>query len=305
MGLESVGKRHGFLMVNTRILQQRLGWRAEDGDTPPPGATAAHRPVLQGRVEPVQRGVAARSNRRGAAEDLWAQLPVIEPVLAGLAGRGRVPAFDRASETGAAMDRLRTQLTRVLAEKGWRRIGITSATRGAGRSFVATALAVSLARLETLRILLVDADFEAPGLADLLGIEAPGAMDAVLGGTAPPESALLRVGTSLALAFSNAPVPQATERLLAPDAILSMRALIDCVAPDVVIHDLPPLIDDTLTQALLPQLDAVLLVADGTRTTARDILACERLLEGQVPMLGVILNKSEDKTPRDAPRRRV
>ena len=251
-------------MVNTRILQQRLGWRAEDGDTPPPGATTAHRPGLQGRVEPVQR----------------------------------------ASDTGAGMDRLRTQLTRVLTEKGWRRIGITSATRGAGRSFVATALAASLARLETLRVLLVDTDFEAPGLAELLAIDAPAAMDPVLTGIAAPETTMLRVGNSLALALNAAPVPEATERLLTPDAILALRALIDCIAPDVVIHDLPPLIDDTVTQALLPQLDAVLLVADGTRTTARDILACERLLEGQVPMLGVVLNKSEDKSPRDTARRR-
>lgn len=291
-------------MVNTRILQQRLGWRAEDGDTPPPGATTAHRPVLQGRVEPVQRSTPSRSNRRGAAEDIWAQIPVIEPVLSRLTGRARVPAFDRASDTGAAMDRLRTQLTRVLTEKGWRRIGITSATRGAGRSFVATALAASLARLETLRVLLVDTDFEAPGLAELLAIDAPAAMDPVLTGIAAPETTMLRVGNSLALALNAAPVPEATERLLTPDAILALRALIDCIAPDVVIHDLPPLIDDTVTQALLPQLDAVLLVADGTRTTARDILACERLLEGQVPMLGVVLNKSEDKSPRDTARRR-
>lgn len=292
-------------MVNTRILQQRLGWRAEDGDTPPPGATSAHRPVLQGRVEPAQRPVTARSNRRGVAEEVWAQIPVIEPVLSRLTGRARVPAFDRASDTGAAMDRLRTQLTRIIADKGWRRIGVTSATRGAGRSFVATALAASLARLETLRVLLVDADFEAPGLADLLAIEAPAPMDPVLSGSAAPETTMLRVGNSLALALNSAPVPEATERMLTPDAILAMRALIDCIAPDVVIHDLPPLIDDTLTQTLLPQLDAVLLVADGTRTTARDILACERLLEGQVPLLGVALNKSEDKTPRDTPRRRV
>lgn len=291
-------------MVNTRILQQRLGWRAEDGDTPPPGATTAHRPVLQGRVEPVQRATPSRGNRRGAAEDIWAQIPVIEPVLSRLTGRARVPAFDRASDTGAAMDRLRTQLTRVLTEKGWRRIGITSATRGAGRSFVATALAASLARLETLRVLLVDTDFEAPGLAELLAIDAPAAMDPVLTGIAAPETTMLRVGNSLALALNAAPVPEATERLLTPDAILALRALIDCIAPDVVIHDLPPLIDDTVTQALLPQLDAVLLVADGTRTTARDILACERLLEGQVPMLGVVLNKSEDKSPRDTARRR-
>lgn len=291
-------------MVNTRILQQRLGWRAEDGDSPPPGSTKPHRPVLQGRVEPAQRGMQTRSARRGAAEDIWASIPVIEPVLAQLTGVAQVPAFDRASLTGAAMDHLRTQLTRVLSEKGWRRIGVLSAERQAGRSFVTTALAVSLARLESLRVMLVDADLESPGLAELLDIEAPESLDTILSGAAAPESALLRVGNSLVLALNAAPIPEATERMLAPDAILAMRAMIECVSPDVVIHDLPPLINNNLSQVLLSQLDAVLLVADGTRTTAGDILACERLLEGQVPMLGVILNKSEDATPRDSARRR-
>lgn len=291
-------------MVNTRILEQRLGWRIEDGDQPPPGAIGAHRPLLQGRVEAAQRTMTARTTRRGASEDLWARIPVAELTLSQLAGGEGIPAIDRASVTGAAMDRLRTQVSRVLAEKGWRRIGITSPQRRAGRSFVAAALAASLARLESLRVLLIDADLESPGLAELLGIDATGSFDDILVGAASPEAALLRVGTTLALALNAEPVNEATERMLSPDSILAFRAMVDCVAPDVVIHDLPPLINDTLTQALLSQLDAVLLVADGTRTTAADILACERMLDGQVPLLGVILNKSEDTAPRGTRRRR-
>ena len=62
--------------------------------------------------------------------------------------------------------------------------------------------------------------------------------------------------------------------------------------PDVVILDLPPLLDDAVMMALMPQLDAVLLVADGLNSTARDILECERILEGQLPLLGIVLNKS-------------
>lgn len=291
-------------MVNTRILQQRLGWRSDDGDAPPSGTPGTHRPLLQGRLEPAARQASARPSRRGAADDLWASLAVVEPVLARLGAGGAMPGIDRGSDTGAAMDRLRTQLARVLAEKGWRRIGITSPARGAGRSFVAIALAASLARLESQRILLVDCDLEQPGLSDLLGLEAPGPIEDVLTGAVEPQTRLQRVGAALALALNDAPVPEATERLMSPDAILALRGLVDCVAPDLVIHDLPPLLNDTLTQALLPQLDAVLLVADGTRTMARDVLACEQILDGQVPMLGVILNKSEDRSPRTAARRR-
>jgi protein-tyrosine kinase len=293
-------------MVNTRILQQRLGWRAPgDGtEAQPPAAAAVHRPILQGRIDPGTRGPLARPARAAAMEELWESLPEAGLDLRQMS-RGRAsPGFDRDSAAGAAMDQLRGQILRVLKDKGWRRVGITSAGRGAGRSFVAAALAASIARLESLRVLLVDTDLEAPGLSALLGIPALGGLDDVLSGLTPPLSRVLRVGPSLALALNDTPVPEATERMMTPDAILALRALVDGLGPDVVIHDLPPLVGHTLTQALLPQLDAVLLVADGTRTTAADILACERLLEGQVPMLGVILNKSEDRDPRIAARRR-
>ena len=297
-------------MVNTRILEQRLGWRApEEGETPvPPSRPIGHQPILQGRVdaagqESTRRGTPVRNHRRAEVEEAWAAIPVIEDDVNKLGAGGRAPSFARGSAAAAAMDQLRTQLMRVTAEKGWRRIGVTSAARGAGRSFVAAGLAVSIARLETVRVLLIDSDLDDPGLADLLGLDAPGPLDAVLHGEMPPEHQLRRVGATLALALNDSPVPQASERMLAPEAILALRALIDCAGPDLVIHDLPPLLGDPVAPTLLPQLDAVLLVADGLRTTAQDILDCERLLEGQAPLLGVVLNKSEDRDSRDSRRR--
>lgn len=290
-------------MVNTRILEQRLGWRT--GDDIAPTASAPHRPILQGRVQSAQRPGLSQAPRRAAANEAWADLPDSGADLRQLSKGARAPAFDRASAAGTAMDRFRTSLMRVLADKGWRKIGVTSPTRGAGRSFVATSMAASLARLESPRVLLIDADFEAPGLAWLLGLTAPGPIDAVLTGASTPEDQLLRVGDTLALALNDAPVAHAAERMLMPDALLALRALIEAPSPDLVIFDLPPLIDNPLTQALLSQMDAVLLVADGTRTQAPDILACEQLLEGQVPLLGVALNRSEDRDPRAAARRRA
>lgn len=297
-------------MVNTRILEQRLGWRApEEGETPvPPTRPIGHQPILQGRVdaagqEPARRGAPIRSHRRAEVEEVWAAIPVILDDVNKLGTGGGAPSIARGSVAAAAMDQLRTQLMRVTSEKGWRRIGITSAARGAGRSFVAAGLAASIARLETVRVLLIDSDLDDPGLAHLLDLDAPGPLDAVLHGDLPPERHLRRVGATLALALNDSPVTKASERMLAPEAILGLRALIDCAGPDLVIHDLPPLVDDPVTPTLLPQLDAVLLVSDGLRSTAQDILDCERLLEGQVPLIGIVLNKSEDRDPRAARRR--
>lgn len=285
-------------MVNTRILEQRLGWRATDdsGETLPPSRPIAHAPLLQGRVDTGARP--PRHHRRAEVEDIWSALPVVLDDVGKLAARGTAPSIARGAPAALAMDQLRTQLLRVLTERGWRRIGVTSPARGAGRSFVAAGLAASIARLETLRVLLIDADLAEPGLQTLLGVAAPGPLEAVLSGSAAPATALVRVGSTLALALNSAPLARAAERMMAPDSILGLRAMVESVAPDVVIHDLPPLLGDPVAPTLLSQLDAVILVADGTRTTARDILECERILEGQVPLLGVVLNKSEDRSPR-------
>jgi len=293
-------------MINTRILEQRLGWKVPrdgDEDTPPPTRPIAHAPMLQGRVTNARTGL-PRSHRRGAADSVWAEIPQVLSAPDRLSAKGSAPSFARGSVGGTAMDQLRTQLLRVTADKGWRRIGVTSARRGAGRSFVAAGLAVSIARLETQRVLLLDGDLADPGLADLLGLSAPGSLDDVLGGTRDPLSQLVRVGDSMALALNDHPVPAADERLYSPDTILRWRALMEVAAPDVVILDLPPLLDDAVMTALMPQLDAVLLVADGLNSTARDILECERILEGQLPLLGIVLNKSEDRDSRRSTRRR-
>lgn len=294
-------------MINTRILEQRLGWRrnATDEGSVPPTRPIGHEPMLQGRVQQSARGAAQRGPRRLAVEDAWERLPVLNHSAEALIARGGlVPPIERGSAAGAAFDQLRTQLMRVLKANDWRRIGISSPRRNAGRSFFAAGLASSIARLDAVRVLLIDADIEAPGLADIFDTSAPGPLEEVLAGQRAPESQILRVGDSLALVLNDAPVKFGAEVFLAPDAILALRAMSDLLSPTVVLIDMPPLLDDAVAQSLLPQLDAILLISDGQSDTAAEITECERLLQDQVPLLGIALNKSEDRDPRPPARRR-
>ncbi len=291
-------------MINTRILEQRLGWRTKedsDGAEQPENRPIQHDTVLQGRI----RTMPGRPRQRRADVDAtWAALPMVAPSTDALTKpRKRLNAMDRDSVAGAALDELRTQLLRVVKTNGWRRIGITAPTRGCGSSFIASGLAASIARLEYLRVLLLDMDLAAPELSRLLGIPAPGPIGDILVDGPPADSWIMRIGTNLALGLNDSAADNAAELVQSPDLILGLRAAIDALAPDLVIHDLPPLLSETAAMAFLPQLDAILLISDGTRTQARDIVECERLLEGQVPLLGVILNKSEDTGKR--PRRRT
>ena len=65
--------------------------------------------------------------------------------------------------------------------------------------------------------------------------------------------------------------------------------------PVALIYDLPPALVSDDVVAMIPHIDAVLLVVDGTRSTAADIKATERLFDGKVPLMGVVLNKAQDR----------
>jgi Mrp family chromosome partitioning ATPase len=193
------------------------------------------------------------------------------------------------------LDQLRSAMLRATSAKGWRRIGISAPRRGAGSSFVAVGLAAAVARLDYLRTVLVDLDLGQPTLHRHLGLTAPGPLEPVLRGEVPALAQAGRVGANLALLPNAAPVEAPADLLHSPEAILALRGVIDALAPDLTLLDLPPLLTDPAALAALAQVDAVLLVADGTRSTARDITECERRIEGQTPLLGIVLNKSEDR----------
>lgn len=299
-------------MVNTRILEQRVGWRITDPATgggaegaPDTLRALGHEPLLQGRIssssrtgKPGAAGLAGPRGRleRAAVDETWAALPRIADSLeACAASRGEFPALGRGAPSAVALDQLRSQILRVVSARGWRRIGIAAPRRGAGASFLATGLAASLARLDYLHLALVDLDLSRPSLDQRLGLDAPGPLEAVLRGEMPPLSQVRRVGETLALVLNGQPVPAAAELLHSPESILALRGFTDILQPDLMLFDLPPLLSDPSIQAVLSQVDTILLVADGGRTTARDITECERLLDGQVPLLGVVLNKSEDR----------
>lgn len=296
-------------MVNTRILEQQLGWRRGQPEADAP-RDLRHEPVLQGRVQaggrsalPAAAGLAPRGRQpRAAVAEAWAALaPLAETLEAAAARRGALPAFGRDSAAGATLDQLRSALLRATAQHGWRRIGIASPRRGAGASFVALGLAASMARLDYLHLALVDLDLAQPALHRHLGLPDPAPLEEVLRGRLPALAATGRVGANLALLPNASPVAAAADLLHAPEAILALRGLAEALQPDLMLIDLPPLLTDPAAPVALAQVEAVLLVADGTRTTARDITDCERTLDGQTPLLGVVLNKSEDRaTPAPA-----
>ena len=224
---------------------------------------------------------------------VWESLAPVTLDAAWLEGNGLFPNSSTDPAPGA-FDILRTRILLAFQENGWRRIAVTSPTHGCGKSTVAANLALSLARRPGSKTVLMDLELRRPGLATLLGLQDPGLLRDFLTGTQPLEAHFQRVGRTLALALNGAAVPDAAELLQASDTTGALVAMLEQLDPEVVVFDMPPVLVSDDVIGFAPQVDAVLLVADGTQSTAEEIKACERLFEGRVPLLGVVLNRAQD-----------
>jgi protein-tyrosine kinase len=237
----------------------------------------------------VPRTLAAVSPSR-----VWESISPITLDAERLAGNG---LFTQSSTNPAvtAFDMLRTRLLQALNDRGWRRLAVTSPTHGCGKSFVAANLALSLARLSATRTVLVDLELRRPHLADIFGVKDVAPLAEFLSGDQPLESHFRRFGRNLALGLNGAPVPDAATLLQDPDTTAALDAMTAQLQPDAVIYDLPPALVSDDVIAMIPHIDAVLLVVDGTRSSPTDIKATERLFDGRVPLMGVVLNKAQDR----------
>ena len=225
---------------------------------------------------------------------VWESLSAVQLSVEKLQGNNLFPLPSN-QPAALAVDQLRSKILHGLATKGWKRIAVTSPTHGCGKSFVATNLALSLARRPASRTALIDLDLRRPQLAGLLGLTDLPEFADFLTGDQPLESVFRRFGRTLALGLNGTPVEMAAEMLHSPETAVALSALVEQLDPEVVIYDMPPALGTDDVLAMAPSLDAVLLVADGTKSTAEDLRACERLFEGRIPLMGVVLNRAQDR----------
>jgi len=224
--------------------------------------------------------------------NLWDSLQSVSISNAHLA-RNLIITARRRDPAHEAIDMLRTRMLQALNERGWTRIAITSPTDGCGKTFVASNLAISMARGESRRIMLMDMDLRNPSLSTVFGVSNPPNLRNYLAGYSLPEEYFLRVGQNLALGLNDVAEKNAAEVLLEKMTTEVLDEMQDLFQPDVVLYDLPSALPHDDVVAFLPQVDGVLLVVGGGISTAQDIRDVEQMLGSQTPLLAVVLNKAE------------
>lgn len=207
---------------------------------------------------------------------------------------GGAPLVDlfRDDPASRAFDLLRTRLLQTLRANGWNRIAIVAPTRGCGATFTAVNLAQSLARVAGSRTILMDLNQRDPGVAAALEMAPGGDLRGFLSGELAMERHLVRINDTLALGLTGETDRDAAELLHDARSAATLADMNEALQPDTILYDLPAMLEHDDLAAFLPQVDGVLLVADGTRTLARDIAACEKTLDGQTRLLGVVLNRA-------------
>ncbi len=259
-------------------------------------APAEAAPAASGepRPRPLEAPVSAGSAQLPATlPEPWERIRQV-PFLNTAEQKLRLPLVSRFRSAPAAksFDLLRTRLSHTLRARGWKRVAVTAPLSGCGSTFSAVNLALSLARVPGSRTVLMDLNFRHPGVAQAMGIQAAADMGAFLSGDIQMEDQLLRPLPSLAVGLNSAKDQNAAEILHSRSCSAAVDDLMLRSGADTALFDLPPVLEHDDTAAFLPQVDGVLLISDGTSSTAAHLAACEKMLAGHTELLGVVLNRA-------------
>lgn len=174
---------------------------------------------------------------------------------------------------------------------------ITSAIQGEGKTLIASNLAITIAKDEGKKVLLIDCDMRRPNLHRLFGIERRFGLSSFL----EDRNTLEEVIKDTEL--ENLKVITGGDRIPSPTHLLKkekMRELMkECSSRfDFIICDAPPVIPVHDSEILSQHVDGVLLVVKAGKTFREVVIrAIELLKEAKANILGATLNDVEGNLP--------
>jgi capsular exopolysaccharide synthesis family protein len=208
-----------------------------------------------------------------------------------------VSANDSSSPIAEQYRILRTNLKSLHARGSCKVILLTSAINGEGKSVTSINLALTFARQENLRVVLVDGDMRRSSVPRWLGLKGRRqGLSTVLQGGELGEALVSLQSPKLAI-LPAGPTPEHPAELLES---LAMKRLLATLRSqfDLVILDAPPVLPVTDPGILASQADGVLLVVRAGKTQRKTVIdAREQLKKAKANIMGCVLTHVEYYLP--------
>ena len=214
------------------------------------------------------------------------------PWSGALARQRLVHGFDSRNASSRSFNLIRSKLVGLRRERGWRMLGIASATPDVGKSFVSANLAAAMSRDPRFQAYLFDLDLRRGTIRDVFGIEPEASLVQYLEETksAPALAGFVPQGQELIIVPSVPGEVHSAELLAGERAGALFRAMRNSDERNYFICDLPPVFANDDASIIMESLDGYVIVAEDGKTTQREIEAAAEML-GHERLAGVVLNK--------------
>ena len=217
----------------------------------------------------------------------------VEFAWSGSAARRRlVHGFDSRNASSRSFNLIRSKLVSLQRERGWRMLGVVSATPNVGKSFVSANVAAAMSRDPRFQTYLLDLDLRRGTIKEIFGIETDTGLIEYLEGPEPADALVGFVpqGQELVIVPTVAGPVLSAELLATERASALFRTIRNSDSRNFFICDLPPAFANDDAPIIMEALDGYVLVAQDGKTTQREIEAAAELL-GPEKLAGVVLNK--------------
>jgi capsular exopolysaccharide synthesis family protein len=264
-------------------------------------ARSSDHPADRSRGEPIETPAetgetdngssSSSSSSSGGGSSGTRVVPVsVERLLA-----NRVVAMADQDPAATAYKVLRTHVLQRMRANNWKTLGITSPTKGNGKTVTTVNLAITLARDQKHTVLAVDLDLRRPSMASVFfDRRVPGLSDYITE-ERPIEELLVNPGIErLVLLPGNHSFTHSSEILSSPKMINMVNEIKDRYPDRLVLFDLPPVLGCDDVMAFAPYVDALLLVIEEGKTTKDQLASAYALLDDGANILGTVLNKGEE-----------
>lgn len=197
--------------------------------------------------------------------------------------------FNSIDPRSRSFNLIRGRLLELKRSRGFRLIGVVSATPNVGKSFVAANISASLSRDPQIRTFLVDLDLRRGSVSEQFGIVPQHGLNDFLQGDHSLETFRL-AEQNLTIIPTRGGMIHSAELLAGATAQSLLSAMRTSDDANVFICDLPPVFANDDAVAVMAHLDSYILVSEEGTTTEREIKDSVESL-GRDKLAGVVLNK--------------